>query len=87
MTTLVGNCSTPREVSTVAELHRTRGAFVAALVIGLGLIAAPAVFQMFSRAPGGGEMLNDFAPYMTTEVIGGFADDLALIRTAIAGLR
>lgn len=67
----------------MAESQRRRGAFVAALVIGLGLIAAPAVFQMFTRAPGGGEMLNDFAPYMTSDVIGGFSDDLALIDSAI----
>jgi hypothetical protein len=56
---------------------------IAVLVIGLGLIAAPAVFQMFTRAPGGGEMLDDFAPYMTSDVIGGFSDDLALIDRAI----
>ena len=67
----------------MAESQRRRGAFVATLVIGLGLIAAPAVFQMFTRAPGGGEMLNDFALYMTSDVIGGFSDDLALIDSAI----
>ncbi len=68
----------------MAESQRRRGAFVAALVIGLGLIAAPAIFQMFTRAPGGGEMLNGFTPYMTTDVIGGFSNDLALIDSAIA---
>ena len=35
-------------------------------VLGLGLIAAPAIFQMFTRAPGGQAMIKDFKPFMTT---------------------
>lgn len=35
-------------------------------VLGLGLIAAPAVFQMFTRAPGGQTMIAEFKPFMTT---------------------
>ncbi|MGB2757754.1 MAG: hypothetical protein WBD02_08845 [Acidimicrobiia bacterium] len=36
------------------------------IVMGLGLIAAPVAFQMFTRAPKGGHMINDFRPLMTT---------------------
>ena len=57
---------------------------ILAIALGLGLIAAPALFQMFSRAPSGGEMIDGFTPYMTDEVITGFADDLALIDRAVA---
>lgn len=42
---------------------------VAALLIGIGMIAAPAVFQMFDRAPLGGEMIDEFEPYMTIEKV------------------
>jgi hypothetical protein len=42
-----------------------RGFVIAALAIGLGLAAAPAVFQMFTRAPKGGRMIKAFQPYMT----------------------
>lgn len=42
-----------------------RGATAALIVLGVGLIAAPAVFQMFTRAPKGGHMINDFRPLMT----------------------
>ena len=35
-------------------------------VLGLGLIAAPAIFQMFTRAPGGQAMIGDFKRFMTT---------------------
>lgn len=56
---------------------------VVALVVGLGLVAAPAVFQMFSRAPSGGQMIDEFEPYMSDRVIGGFGDDLALIDRAL----
>lgn len=34
--------------------------------LGVGLLAAPAVFQMFTRAPGGASMIDDFKPFMTT---------------------
>ena len=35
--------------------------------LGLALIAAPAVFQMFTRAPKGGDMIESFRPMMTHE--------------------
>lgn len=35
------------------------------VALGVGLIAAPAVFQMFTRAPGGAAMIDDFRPLMT----------------------
>ncbi|MHB2023195.1 MAG: hypothetical protein ACYCO3_07700 [Mycobacteriales bacterium] len=43
-----------------------------AFVVGLGLIAAPLVFQMFTRAPGGAQMLGSFQPYMHTSVLDRF---------------
>lgn len=67
----------------MVQSQRPRGIFIAGAIIGLGLIAAPAIFQMFTRAPGGGDMLDAFAPYMTSEMIGGFSDDLALIDSAL----
>lgn len=70
----------------MAATRNKRGVLIAAAVLGGGLIAAPAVFQMFSRAPSGGQMIDEFTPYMTTEVIGGFADDLALIDRAVAAV-
>lgn len=41
------------------------GALLLVGVLGVGLVAAPVVFQMFSRAPGGGEMIDDFESMMT----------------------
>ena len=40
---------------------------IAALIVGIGMIVAPFVFQMFDRAPLGGDMIEDFEPYMTVE--------------------
>lgn len=56
-----------------------RAPWIAALVVGLGLIAAPVAFQMFSRAPEGGSMIDDFEPYMTTAEIEQFRGYLAEI--------
>ncbi|MGH9027794.1 MAG: hypothetical protein ACRDWD_17025 [Acidimicrobiia bacterium] len=52
---------------------------IAALVLGLGLVAAPAVFQMFSRAPKGGDMLDGFRPYMTEAKVAEFQGYLGTI--------
>ena len=51
----------------LADRHRppAAGRVIALAALGVGLIAAPAVFQMFTRAPGGAEMINDFKPLMT----------------------
>jgi hypothetical protein len=59
--------------------RRETAALVAALVIGLGLAAAPAVFQMFSRAPKGGDMLDGFRPYMTEVKVADFQGYLTVI--------
>lgn len=61
-----------------------RTPIIAAVVVGLGLVAAPAIFQMFTRAPLGGEMINDFRPYMTQERADSFRGYLVLIDAAVA---
>jgi len=53
------------------------------LALGLGLIAAPAIFQMFDRAPKGGDMIAAFEPYMTTAEIEKFQGYLAEIDAAV----
>jgi hypothetical protein len=67
----------------LAAFHRprrwTRGRWVI-VVIGVGLIAAPAVFQMFQRAPKGGQMMTAFKTIETTrnvQQIQGFFGDMA----------
>src|SRR5690606_22835416 len=52
------------------------------VAIGVGLAVAPLAFQMFSRAPGGGEMIDDFAPYMREAKIDSFRTDLDTIDAA-----
>ncbi len=64
-----------------------RWPFVATLMLGLGLVAAPFAFRMFSRAPAGGEMIDQFRPYMTTAKIGGFQRDMAEIDRAATEAR
>jgi hypothetical protein len=51
--------------AATAGLRGARRSLVVALaVIGVGLIAAPAVFKMFDRAPKGANMMKGFKPYM-----------------------
>ena len=51
----------------------------AVLMIGLSLIAAPAVFHIFSRTPLGGMMIDDFDPFMTEQQVSlfrGYLDEV-----------
>lgn len=60
-----------------------RGVWWGVVALGIGLIAAPAVFQMFDRAPKGADMIDAFAPYMTTAEIEKFQAYLAEIGEAV----
>jgi hypothetical protein len=55
---------------------------IAALIVGIGMIVAPFVFQMFDRAPLGGDMIDDFEPYMTIEEVETFRGYLEEIDAA-----
>ncbi|MEZ5271191.1 MAG: hypothetical protein R2694_02630 [Ilumatobacteraceae bacterium] len=60
------------------------------LVIGLGLASAPALFQMYDRAPAGGDMMVEFEPYMTQQKVdtfNGYMDAIGAAVTEIADLR
>ncbi|MDH3754703.1 MAG: hypothetical protein OEU32_12590 [Acidimicrobiia bacterium] len=57
---------------------------IAALLIGVGLIVAPFVFQMFTRAPEGASMIEDFRPYMTPDQVEEFRGYLVEIDAAEA---
>ncbi|MDQ1679572.1 MAG: hypothetical protein QOI42_431, partial [Frankiaceae bacterium] len=50
-------------VAAVALFVRRPARWLAALAV--GLLLAPAVFQMFTRAPGGARMIDGFRPFMT----------------------
>lgn len=43
----------------------------AAVVLGIALVLAPVAFQMFTRAPKGGRMMDDFTTIMTTDRVHG----------------
>jgi len=60
-----------------------RWALIVCAAIGLGLIAAPVVFQMFDRAPQGATMLKAFKPFMTEQRLTGFQNEIAQIDAAV----
>ena len=60
-----------------------RWAVVAVAVVGVGLVAAPFAFGMFSKAPKGAVMINGFAPYMTTSRLDGYQRELAEINAGV----
>ncbi|HVF18805.1 MAG TPA: hypothetical protein VNA14_00995 [Mycobacteriales bacterium] len=70
----------------MASASRRRG-LVALVVLGVAVAAAPGAFGMFSRAPKGGVMITEFAPYMSVEKIDGFRGHLDTIGAAEAEVR
>src|SRR5436190_22794770 len=60
-----------------------RNVLIALIVLGVGLILAPVAFQMFSRAPKGAQMLDDFKPFMTERRLGCFESYMPEIDTAV----
>jgi hypothetical protein len=71
--------------AAVATAGGRQGLMVAVLVIGVGLLAAPFIFQMLAldnRAPRGGEMIDQFRPYMTDARITKFDGFMDLINRA-----
>ena len=64
----------------------TRPGVVAAF-LGVGLLAAPMMFQMFTRAPGGSEMIGDFESLMTTERVGQIQGYFLVLGSAEGDLR
>lgn len=69
-------------MTAAAPGRARRWPLVVVALLGLGLALAPAIFQMFTRAPGGGEMIEDFEPYMTEQKLADFGDQLAVIDAA-----
>ncbi|MEQ8718392.1 MAG: hypothetical protein RIE08_12350 [Acidimicrobiales bacterium] len=61
------------------------------VALGAGLVIAPFAFEMFDRAPGGGEMIDEFAPYMTVDEVAkfrGYLDEIdAAEAESVDGLR
>src|SRR5436190_3939907 len=62
-----------------------RNVLIALIVLGVGLILAPVAFQMFSRAPKGAQMLDEFKPFMTERRLGRFESYMPEIDAAVRG--
>jgi hypothetical protein len=60
-----------------------RYALIVLIALGAGLALAPLVFGMFSRAPKGATMIDEFRPYMTEERLGRFEGYLPEIDAAV----
>lgn len=55
-----------------------------ALAVGVGLVGAPFAFQMFTRAPEGGDMIDAFEPFMRDARIEAFQAQMGVIDAAVA---
>jgi hypothetical protein len=62
---------------------RARWSVGALVVLGLGLVLMPFVFQMFTRAPQGADMIAGFRPYMTATRLSGYQIELREIGSAV----
>ncbi len=72
----------PAQDGSVMQGRSRNLPIIGALIVGIGMIVAPFVFQMFGRAPLGGDMIDDFEPYMTIEQVERFRGYLEEIDAA-----
>ncbi len=70
----------------MASVRRGPKALLAVAVLGVLLALAPVAFQMFSRAPQGAAMLSAFKPFMTTQRLDGYQQDLREIGASVTEL-
>jgi len=85
----VGDVADGVEAATTmrrASASRRSPVLVVIAILGIALVAAPAIFQMFTRAPKGATMLADFKPFMTEQRLDGFHNDIAEIDAAVRAL-
>jgi hypothetical protein len=66
---------------------RVRTGAVSLLALGVGLAAAPAAFQMFTRAPHGGTMMTAFADLETTESVARIQDYFSTMAVGQGAIR
>lgn len=64
-----------------------RGFAVVLLVVGVGLAAAPAAFQMFSRGPDGARMMSAFKTIETTSNVTTIQDDFSTMASGQGAIR
>ena len=74
--------STPPSAGTSVPPQR-RWALIAIAVIGVALIAMPAVFGMFTKAPKGATMIGQFKPFMTSARLNGYQHELKEINAGV----
>lgn len=78
------------EEAVVAEAGpapRPRWPFVALIVLGVLLFVLPVVTGMFTRAAGGQQMLTEFRPFVSSEVLAKFRDYLDTVDAARADVQ
>lgn len=62
---------------------KSRNIFKVLAGLGLLLVVMPFAFSMFSRAPKGATMLQQFRPFMTSSRLTGFQDDMRQVGAAV----
>jgi len=62
---------------------RRRWPLVVIAVIGVALVVMPFAFSMFAKTPKGAVMISQFRPYMTTQRLDGYQNDLKQIDAGV----
>jgi hypothetical protein len=71
----------------IGSSRRPSRQILALVALGVAVVLAPVFFQMFTRAPKGGDMINDFRPMMTRERVVNVQGYFATIGNGEADLR
>jgi hypothetical protein len=79
-------CAPPVTTGAPVLLRRPKWPAVALLVLGVVLVLGPIVGGLFSKTAAGDQMIDQFRPYMESDALARYGNDIHILRAGAAGL-
>jgi hypothetical protein len=79
-------CAPPVTTAVPSLLRRRKGPALGLLVLGVVLVIGPIAGGFFAKTAAGNQMIDQFAPYMQTEVLARYSSDIHILSAGATGI-
>jgi len=79
-------CAPPVTTAVPSPLRRPKAPALGLLVLGLLLVFGPIIGGLFAKTAAGNQMIDQFAPYMQSDVLARYGGDIHILHAGAAGL-
>jgi hypothetical protein len=79
-------CAPPVTTAVPALLHRPKWPALGLLVLGVLLVFGPIIGGLFAKTAAGNQMIDQFSPYMQSDVLARYSNDIQILHAGAAGL-